>query len=245
MEKKGRKRGHILAGALTAVLAVMLAAAPVSAKEEKETLRGTGNEPGSIRIILKDLGAETSSREGVEFGLWKVGTVNEYGTPVFDERYGLKGYPQDSQSLDEAAKKISDALSSAAKGPDRTETTDQGGCLLFDQVERGVYLLRAGEDNPYGEISPFLVQLPYWEKIEGQMEGPVYEVEAEPKASPHPVESETTDPGKTAAKTGDETSAAGYLLVLTAAVLALITIAVLKRKELKKEKEEGERGNGR
>lgn len=245
MEKKGRKRGRILAGVLTAVLAVTLAAASVSAGEEKGTFGGTGNEPGSIRIILKDLEAEGSALEGVEFGLWKVGTVDENGRPQIEERYGIGDYPQDSQSLDEAAKKISDALWAASKGPDRTETTDQGGCLLFDQVEPGVYLLRAGEDNPYGEISPFLVQLPYWEEIEGQMEGPVYEVEAEPKASPHPVESETTDPGKTAAKTGDETSTAGYLLVLTAAVLALITIAVLKRKELKKEKEEGERGNGR
>lgn len=241
MGRKGRKRYYSL---LFVVLLILVGTLPVFASENT----GIQEEKGTIRLILKDLETENSSGEGVEFGLWKVGTVNENGTPQIDEEYGVGEYPQDSRSLDEAARKMAHMLKEGQKEADRKAATGQGGSLLLDQVEPGVYLLQAGENNPYGMISPFLVQLPYWEEIEGQMEGPVYEVTVEPKASPYPAKpGETPEPDGTgpAAKTGDETSPAGYFLILAVTVLALGAIVVLKRKEFREEKEEGERGSGK
>lgn len=228
--KKWKIEWHIFA--VTLLLAI-LNVLPVSASEEI----GQKQETGSISLILKNLEAENSATEGVEFCLWKVGTVNEHGTPVIDENYGIPEYPQDSQSLDEAAEKIADMVLTESGQPDRIGITNQTGQVIFEEVQTGVYLICAEEDNPYGRIAPFLVQLPYWEEVEGQMEGPIYEVVSEPKASPYPEEEpEEPAPDKeTSVQTGDDTQTGVRALIPAGAAVVAGAILFMRRRR----KEEG------
>ena len=79
------------------------------------------------------------------------------------------------------------------------------------------------EENAYGEVDPFLVTIPYYELVEGKVEGPKYEVSAIPKASPSREEME-----EVSVKTGDTTQAEGYLIAGAGAVLTAVIIKAKK-----------------
>ena len=216
MRKRGRKM------LLLAVFMMALVSLPARASEG-----GEGNSSGSVRIHLKDLESAGSERSGVEFGLWRVGDVDEYGTPKIWEQYGIGEYPQDSASMQEAADKLEGMA--ADRQADLSGVTDQNGEVLFDRVAQGVYLICAAEGNPYGEISPFLVQLPYWEEVGGQMTGPIYQVEAEPKASPYPPEEPDTEEPDVV-KTGDTADPGTMAWALVCAACATALAARIRTK---------------
>lgn len=214
--KRGKKRWRKLlaAGAILLVLSVGKASSLLAAEQDQPEIKG------SIQITLRELDAENSAAEGVEFSLWKVGSVDAYGTPHLEEEWGIKEYPQDSESLDKAAHYIS---SLRLGEPEQRGKTDSGGQILFPELDPGIYLIKADAGNPYGKLSPFLVQLPYWEEVNGQMEGPVYAVKMEPKASPYPEETEKEDQSSKAdedvVKTGNWENPERYFVIMAAAFL--------------------------
>ena len=67
--------------------------------------------------------------------------------------------------------------------PGQSGKTDGKGRIAFS-VEEGVYLIRVKGEERYGTVKPFLINLPYYEEVNGELRGPLYEVEAEPKAAP-------------------------------------------------------------
>lgn len=196
---------------------------------------------GSVRIALSDLEVKHSSREGVEFRLWSVGAVDENGTPLIDEAYGIEKYPTTGEELSSAAKKLSGKVSGT---PYRTGRTNAQGVVSFTEVERGVYLVQAAEKNGYGVVAPFLLHLPYWDEEESVF---VYEAEAEPKASPNePKKPEKPkEPGKPGrpdkaprVQTGDTALPERYTGMLLLSTGALLGLSI--RKKRPEEKREGE-----
>lgn len=214
---------------LSCVAAAVLCVSGVLALAEARQV-SAAEQQGKVIITLKEMEAENSAREGVEFYLWKVGTASESEAPQFDEKWGISEYPRDSASLDEAAEQISDQIEET---PERTGKTDGSGQLVFEDLEQGIYLIQVAEDNPYGKISPFLIWLPYWEEVDGELSDPLYEVTAEPKASPWPEEpkAQIAQEGDNV-KTGDSEEPAVWVALAMGAVLAAgIMITGRKRAE--------------
>lgn len=214
-----RRRGRLK------ILVLMAACVLGISAGERTAAAGTGE----IRVQLKDLQTQLSEREGVPVEGYQVGTVDAFGKPILEERYGIGDYPQDSASLDQAAEKIAGMLEGE---PLLEGKTDQGGTVAFS-VEEGVYLIRVKGEAGYGTVKPFLINLPYYEEVNGELRGPLYEVEAEPKASPSeavvtPKPTEAPKPTVTpkptgtpggGAETGEDSGIAWYSVL---AVLALL-----------------------
>ena len=244
--KKRNCRGAALLLAL-----LFLCVQPVKA-EELDTDR-----TGSIRIELRTM-EEPSKREGVELQIWKVGEVDPYGKPIFDPTYLQKDYPQDSASLDAAAKELAGKMTGE---PKLQKKTDAAGVAEFGKVSAGIYLVCADKDNPYGIVSPFLIHLPWWEEAEQKF---VYEVKAEPKASPEepdepekpdkpdkPDDDDSDEPGTPSqppeqirsAQTGDDTPIGYYTGLLTASLAAIGGSGIWLWMRRKRERQETEHEN--
>ena len=67
------------------------------------------------------------------------------------------------------------------------------------------------------------------EEVEGQMEGPVYEVVSEPKASPYPEEEPVPDK-ETSVQTGDDTQTGVRALIPAAAAVAAGAVLFMRRR---------------
>lgn len=240
--RRGKKKFIVTAVLMLLLLLEVLPAFGASGDTGKERM-------GSIEIGLKDLETENSSRNGVVMNAWKVGTVDEYGSPRFDASYGIKEYPQNAESLEIALEKISGMIRREA---DLTAVTDASGAAGFSQVEPGIYLIRAAEDNPYGKVLPILVQLPYWEEVEGQMQGPKYDVEVQPKASANPVNTPeppsvsvtpTSPPAPSRSpkpaekvsptKTGDMALTEFYLILMTVSLAIVVLVRFVRKKQIR------------
>lgn len=206
--------------AVGAVLGCLLAL-PVSAAARE------AGKACSLRIVLGGLQTENASPGGVEFRLWKVGTVDENGIPVIDEEYGKTEYPRSSEEQGKTAGAIAAGLTGEA---DRTGKTDARGEVIFGELEQGVYLVQAAEKNPYGVMDPYLIHLPYWDELAGAGGDWVYAAKSEPKASPYPPKKpeKPNKPGKpsgqegtsekhaSTAQTGDDRTSIGIYLFLLA-----------------------------
>lgn len=194
-------------------------------------------ESGSITIRLKDLGTPV---EQVEMALYRVGDMDG-GTPVIDGFFHIRTFPEEAYRIEQAANTISGKLT---RPPEQRLTADRDGILTFGHLETGVYLLRLLEgSDTYGDISPFLVFLPYYEN--GILRN---ELEIEPKASPpeekippkRPPDSQTLSPRTVASssksgapapvKTGDASGSDSYmtLLLLSAALAAALILNLRK-----------------
>ena len=213
---------------------------------------------GSVHISFKDLQTKESNPGNVPILLYQVGEVDEYGAPEFYQEYGISEYPQDSEALDAAAAKVAAAVKGEVI---YTKKTDAKGEALFADVKTGVYLVTIPEDNQYGQVTPFIIQLPYYEEVNGQMNGPLYDVKAEPKASPNEIITPTASPKTTpkvtpkvtpkptttpkvvptpqttekkAAKTGDTAQPQWYVFIGAAAVFSVVIIVtgINRRKRL-------------
>lgn len=174
-----------------------------------------------ISIELEEFQNVDSDRTDVTVDLYRVGNVDEYGEPKLEEKYFIGKYPQDGNSLDEAAKKIA----SLVEEKTASERTDNQGVASFD-VEQGVYLVCVRGEEGYGQVSPFLVNLPYYENINGEIQGPVYNVNVKPKASPPDNNNPSEPPEKpeeetpNEVQTGDDTQWEIYFVIAILAAAA-------------------------
>lgn len=232
-----RKLGR---GFAALVLLLILAGIPAEAAANQ-------SEKGSIRIVLKDLQNENSRREDLEMRIWKVGSVDENGIPIFDAVYGISQYPEEASAVEQTA----DRLAGLVKGePYGKAYADKSGVALFTNVERGIYLVTVPEKNDYGKINPFLLHLPYWDETK---ESFVYAAEAEPKASPpdsgtseKPGDSggshgtgESSEPGQAGkVQTGDDTRVGLYAVLLLLSLLAAAGLAACLKKRREEERQE-------
>ena len=120
-----RRRGRFKILVLMAACVIGISAG------ERTAAAGTGE----IRVRLKDLQTQLSEREGVPVEGYQVGTVDTFGKPVLEEKYGIGDYPRTAH-LDQAAERVFGMLEGE---PLLEGKTDQGGNVTFS-VEEGVYL---------------------------------------------------------------------------------------------------------
>ena len=214
-----RKKGKGAVGVLIVCITVFAMSTPVFAAQ------------GKIRIELEEFKQADSERANVLVDLYQVGTVDEYGIPKFDENFYMENYPQDGAALDQAEEKLANLVDEKIM----SGKTDDQGVLCFD-VEQGVYLICVHGEESYGKVSPFLVNLPYYENVNGEMQGPIHDVNVKPKASPI-EESNTSEksenPQKETAnkvRTGDDSKGIRYFV--TAVLAALVgTISIYNRRK--------------
>lgn len=217
-------------GLLLMLAAFLISAAPALAAEKE----------GSICIELLDLESPHSRREGVEFNFWKVGQVDENEMPSFDSVYEIDAYPTTAAGLEEAARRVAEKLEGQ---PVMTVRTDADGRACAEHVGRGLYLIMAAKENPYGQVSPFLVPIPYLDEKTGTV---FYEVTAEPKASPYEEEKpEKPDPSVPpdhsrpagGAQTGDTAPVEGYIILAVISLAGILLFLAYDREKKRKQKE--------
>lgn len=216
---------------LLMILAVFLISAPPAFAAEQE---------GSVCIELPDLESHNSQKKGVEFNFWKVGRVDENGLPVFDAVYEISSYPTTAAGLEEAAKL---AAKKVEGQPLITIWTDADGRACSEHMDRGLYLIMAAKENPYGQVSPFLVPIPYLDEKTGTV---FYEVTAEPKASPYekerPEESDSSAPPDHSrpaggAQTGDTALVERYIILTIISLAGILLFLAYDREKKRKQKE--------
>lgn len=168
------KKSKIISKILITIITFMFFMIPIYAAE------------GTITIELKEL--ETNKKD-VVFELYHVGKVDEKGAPVIDPIYGNYDSFEKAEEVETLVKEL---CGKVKKEPEYRGKTNNNGALMFSQLEEGVYLVIAKEMKNYGEIQPFLVMLPYYQEVHGKIEGPLYQIRIEPKAS----KTETEEPSK-------------------------------------------------
>ena len=136
---------------------------------------------GRINIQLKDLPGDWDEKAGVVFTLYQVGKMSDDGKAELDAKYDMS-LPSDAQGLQKIAKKLT---TKEGKELIEKKTTDKNGCLSFENVKNGIYLLVPSHMEAYGSIDPFIVTLPMYEEVNNAIQGPTYMLQIEPKASPN------------------------------------------------------------
>lgn len=143
---------------------------------------------GSIVLLLSD--GQGHAAAGGEYRLYRVGepVIRDSGlcfelTPDF----------QDSGvSLDDpGANRLAEALAAYAEAhpalPCRTQTADSEGCVRFEAVGSGLYLIMQSLPDatyPYERMTPFVVSVPMGSE---SGDGWVWDVTARPKVEPTPA----------------------------------------------------------
>ena len=150
----------------------MLAVIPAAAKDVAE------ERSGSIHVCLTD-GEEGSQKQGIEFQCIKAASLE-------DGEYILTGMFKDS-GIDLNHMDFADEIDTAAKrlaGYDVSgisQKTDSNGEAVFENLESGVYLIKAANSEKYDLISPLLVSVPMWDEMKKEMQ---YDVTVIPKHAP-------------------------------------------------------------
>jgi len=191
---------------------------------------------GRITIHLKN--SEGTGISGIEFQIFQVGVISD-GQPEFYADFGIGVYPQTAEQIEEVVGILQRKITAA---PLKTGVTDAKGVLEFNGAEEGVYFVMASPDNSYGEIMPFIVHLPYYEEVNGQMQGPGYQIEVEPKAEPKqgpgsvpPGDSQTSEcptvriASSNPVKTGDTSRIGLYLCLMVSSALLILGIIMKGR----------------
>lgn len=146
----------------------------------KDKLDKVVDSKGTISLTLTD-GKTGTSKQDVEFALTKVADVTK-GEYVLDKSYGDIGVDlnniKNASDLEAAAKKLVDVA-----GRDTVIKTDMNGKITFSDLEVGVYLIQATNDEKYDDVTPLLVSIPTWSEKEGNM---MYDVKVIPKHTPKP-----------------------------------------------------------
>lgn len=197
---------------------------------------------GSITINLKELGTEN---EGIVFELYQVGETDEKGMPVINPAYGNYDSFENAEEVEKVVKEL---CGKVEKEPEYTGKTNADGRLQVSDVTEGVYLVMVKQSEKYGEIQPFLVSFPYYREVHGKTEGPLYQVEIEPKASgteegkpsKPDIPLKTDKSEKDAPTTSDKTQIERYMHLMTWSGLLciLITFYSIKRREKRNEEME-------
>lgn len=181
---------------------------------------------GSISVKLTD-GKSGTSKENVEISCLKVATI-EGGEYVLDEAY--KSLNIDLNSIQNATdlEKAATALSEKS-GNGTLLKSDANGMVSFDDLEVGVYLVKATKTSSYDDVTPSLIAIPTWDESKGEM---AYDVNVTPKHTPKPDSTKTT---KTAPQTNVNSPVALYLGGAAVVAAALVGVNVSKKKKSESE----------
>lgn len=151
---------------------------PVYADTATSTAQASTGNTASIHIKLKDV---KTPMDGISFDIYKLATYSPVdGTFSYDALWGIKSLPETSGEMD----KLAEQLAGEIKGGRITSCkTDKEGEASLD-AECGIYLLVPDNTKKYGDVSPFILRLPYLETVTGQETEWVYQAEVEPKVVP-------------------------------------------------------------
>lgn len=153
---KRNKKGNKWSAFLAILLLLCIVKQPVYAADPTS---------GNITIELTtDL---PTSKEGVEFKIYKVGSWDSH-----TEKWDLASEWSDStinlnnlttnEGWDSAANTLCSKIGgSSSLSPTTAGPTDSNGKLTFSNLGLGMYLVVQDGTNNYGTISPFLISLPY------------------------------------------------------------------------------------
>lgn len=169
---------------------------------------------GTIRIQLTE-GKEGTSINGIRFYCIRVADI-EQGEYVLNEEYSQSGIDlksiENADQLDTAAASLAKVTSEGSEA-----MTDDLGYAVFEDLDVGVYLIKAEDNASYDAVTPTLVAVPTWDEEAGEMS---YDITVVPKHTPRPDTPETTN---TAPQTNLNDHTAIYLaLAAGCLILALI-----------------------
>lgn len=204
---------------LAVSIITMLSAQTVSAQEnmvEENKMKGQG----SIQVVLSD--EELSAKkEGVEFQCVKVADIIN-GEYLFYEELpiGLKNVTKENLTAKEQDQ-IVHVLAEKKYASDIRQT-DNNGEILFDDLDVGLYLLKAKDSKTYGTISPSLVAIPTWDETEKEME---YHVKVIPKYTKEVLQNSQS------VKTGDFEDVTDYAIMVWISLICIMGICVLRRRK--------------
>ena len=110
---------------------------------------------------------------------------------------------------------------------DGVATTNGTGKAVIENLEAGVYLLKAENNANYETITPTLIAIPTWDESKGDM---LYDVTVIPKHTPVPVDETITPGGSVAPQTNVENRTGVYFLIaMLLIVLAAISLLVARK----------------
>lgn len=188
----------------------------LSSDELKEI---TTNRTGSITVSLTD-GKEGTNKTGIRFQCIKVADVIN-GEYVLTEEFTIAEVDlnnlKNSNELNTAANTLAKYESNGVE-----LTTDTNGELQFEELEVGVYLLKAKDSDTYDTISPTLIAIPTWNEATSDMQ---YDLTVYPKHSPKPDKLTPSIP-----QTGIEDHTLLYLGIAISALLFALMIFSLDKK---------------
>lgn len=198
-------------------LLMILSVQTVSAQEsvdEGERLEEMTRK-GSIQIILPD---GEIKKESIEFQCVKVADISD-GEYVFLDDFSFD-FQRDTTEALTAEEQDQIAKMLAEREYDfNIKRTDSNGKLLFEELNVGVYLLKAEDTKSYGTISPALVAIPTWDEVEKKME---YNIKVIPKYTKEIPQS---------VKTGDDDNLVGYMTAGVMSLLCILCICVIGRRK--------------
>lgn len=163
---------------------------------------------GEITVRLTE-GKEDAAKAGVRFSCDKAAEFVQ-GEFVLTETYRESGVDlnriENSAEMETSASQLAEFMGVA----DGKEVNENGE-VIFQNLDTGVYLIKAEENPDYDIVSPSLVAIPMWDENEGEM---CYETILEPKHTPRQERPETPEPGekvREAPQTGVEDHTIVYL----------------------------------
>lgn len=230
--------GTILAVILCISMSGVVPALPVQAAQSSEK--------GSITVELDDIGTD---RSDVDLECYLVGRMNDGANSgiSWELTEEFEGAEVDLNQIDEAdsqktaameLKKYADAHKEIKAL--RKETSDSEGQVFFDDLEQGIYLIvQTSGFSVYGEILPFLAVIPSMDAKGTKL---IYDVKTQTKGerpadfdAPGDDSSSSSVARSGSARTGDDTRAAGFLIL---AVISAALVIWLLWRGFKKRKEE-------
>lgn len=179
---------------------------------------------GSILIQLDDT-QKALDKENVKFSISKVADVID-GEYKLLENLSSTGIDlnsiKNSNDLEVAANKLSKVVEH-----ENIIATDNSGKGKIEDLEVGVYLVKAIDIANYENITPFLISIPTWNEVDKTMD---YDVNAIPKHTPLP------EPNKPKVPDTNYNNKSYMYLALGSSLLliSLGTLAIGKKKENKK-----------
>lgn len=189
----------------------------------------SSEDKGSITLTLSDGKGADTSKEGVEFSLLKVADI-EKGEYILNDEYSTLGIDinnlQSASDLEAAATKIAEV---AADGT--LVSTDMNGKLVFSDLEVGVYLIEASNDENYDDVTPLLISIPTWNEDKGEMD---YDVNVIPKHTPKPEPTEPPCERKPCPQTGLDDHTWMYFAGAAGLIGACVVINVVGKKSKKR-----------
>lgn len=163
---------------LIVIILTILSAQTVSAQEEKGRLQEKEGalEKGSIQIVISEE-TENIKKDGIKFQCIKV-------ADIVNGKYVFKTEIVREQKLELKEEMTADELNEMAgilaeqNYDSEIKIMNQNGEIIFEDLEIGLYLLKAQSTQKSGRIDSVLIAVPTWDEIQKKME---YNIEVIPK----------------------------------------------------------------